>query len=74
VHVPAGWPTAVAPPGSEEFEPSAVSWLLDLVPDLRTHSMARRHPIILAAIARHVAAGAAEGARPGYRTARTELP
>jgi hypothetical protein len=28
---------------------------------------------ILAAIARHVATGAADGARDGYRTARTEL-
>jgi hypothetical protein len=73
VYVPAGWPAAVASPGSEEFEPSAVSWLLDLVPDLRGHTMARRHPVILAAIARHVVTGAAEGARAGYRTARTEL-
>jgi hypothetical protein len=73
VYVPAGWPAAVAPPGTGEFEPSAVSWLLDLVPDLRTHTMARRHPVILAAIARHVVTGAAEGARAGYRTARTEL-
>jgi hypothetical protein len=68
VYVPAGWPQAVAPPGSEEFEPSAVNWLLDLVRDLRGHTMARRHPVILAAIARHVVTGASEGARAGYRT------
>ena len=73
VHVPAGWPEAVAPPGTEDFVPSAVNWLYDLVPDLRGHAMARRHPVILAAIARHVTVGAAEGARAGYRTARTEL-
>jgi hypothetical protein len=35
--------------------------------------MARRHPVILAVIARHVLTGAVDGARGGYRTARTEL-
>jgi hypothetical protein len=72
-YVPHGWPDAVSPPGSEDWEASAAAWLPDLVPDLRGHTMVRRHPVILAAIARHVAAGAAEGARAGYRTARTEL-
>jgi hypothetical protein len=46
--------------------------LAELVPDLRQHTV-RRYPVILAAIARHIAAGAVEGARAGYRTARTEL-
>jgi hypothetical protein len=32
-----------------------------------------RYPVILAAIARQTVTGAAEGARQGYRTARTEL-
>jgi hypothetical protein len=49
-----------------------VEFLLELVPDLRGHS-ARRYPVVLAAIARHTVTGAAEGARQGYRTARTEL-
>jgi hypothetical protein len=35
--------------------------------------MARRHPVILAVIARHVLAGAVDGARDGYRTARSGL-
>jgi hypothetical protein len=52
---------------------TAVEWLLGLVPDLRGHTMARRHPVILAVIARHVLSGAVDGARDGYRTARTEL-
>ena len=73
VHVPAGWPQAVAPPGAQDWEASATEWLLGLVPDLRQHAMARRHPLILATIARHVLAGAVDGARAGYRTARTEL-
>jgi hypothetical protein len=74
VNVPAGWPEAVAPPGVDGWEASATEWLLGLVPDLRTGpAAARRHPVILAAIARHVLTGAADGARDGYRTARTEL-
>ncbi len=73
VHVPSGWPQAVAPPGTQDWEVSATEWLLsELVPDLRTHAI-RRYPVALAAIARHVATGAVEGARDGYRTARTEL-
>jgi hypothetical protein len=72
-YLPPGWPAAVAPPGSPDWPDSAVTWLLDEhVPYLRGHAV-RRHPVILAAIARHTAAGAAEGARQGYRTARTEL-
>jgi hypothetical protein len=71
-YLPAGWPEAVAPPGSEDFVPSAVDWLYDLVPDLRGHTTAR-YPAALAASARHVTAGAVDGARAGYRTARTEL-
>jgi hypothetical protein len=74
VHVPAGWPEAVPPPGTQDWEAGATEWLLGLVPDLRTGpAAARRHPIILAAIARHVLTGAVDGARDGYRTARTEL-
>jgi hypothetical protein len=73
VHVPAGWPEAVAPPGSEDFETSAVAWMLDeLVPYLRTDPV-RRYPKILAVIASHIAAGAVQGARDGFRTVRTEL-
>jgi hypothetical protein len=33
----------------------------------------RRHPVVLAFIARHVLDGAIEGARQGYRTIRSEL-
>jgi hypothetical protein len=46
--------------------------LAELVPDPRQHT-ARRYPVILAAIARHIATGALEGARDGDRTARTGL-
>jgi len=51
-----------------------VAWLLDVIPpDYRVHGVLRRHPIALAALARHHLAACVEGARRGYRSARTEL-
>ena len=73
-YLPPGWPTGVHPPGSEAFERTAVTWLLDLVPpDYRLHGVLRRHPVALATLARRHLAACVEGARQGYRTARTEL-
>jgi hypothetical protein len=73
-YLPPGWPTGVHPPGSEEFERTAVAWLLDVVPpDYRMHGVLRRHPIALATLARRHLAACVEGARQGYRTARTDL-
>jgi hypothetical protein len=64
----------VHPPGSEEFESTAVGWLLDVVPpDYRLHGVLRRYPVALAALARYHSKACVEGARQGYRTARTEL-
>ena len=72
--VPAGWPAGVHPPGSPDFERTAVSWLLDVVPpDYRLHGVLLRHPVALAALARHHVAACVEGARAGYRSARAEL-
>src|ERR1700735_2897915 len=31
-YIPPGWPTGVHPPGSEDFEATAIAWLLDVVP------------------------------------------
>jgi len=70
---PSDWPAAVSPPGSEDWEASAAEWLLDLLPEYRQYPTMRRHPVVLAFIARHVLEGAVQGARQGYRTARTEL-
>lgn len=72
--LPPGWPAGVHPPGSEDFEETAVAWLLDVVPpDYRLYGVLRRYPVALAAMAsRHVAA-CVDGAREGYRSARTEL-
>ena len=51
-----------------------MAWLLDVIPpDYRVHGVLRRHPIALAALARHHLAACVEGARLGYRSARTEL-
>jgi hypothetical protein len=64
----------VHPPGSEDFESTAIGWLLDVVPpDYRLHGVLRRYPVALAAMARYHSKACVEGARQGYRTARTEL-
>ena len=53
---------------------TAITWLLDVVPpDYRMHGVLRRHPLALAVLARHHLAACVQGAREGYRTARTEL-
>ena len=73
-YLPPGWPTGVHPPGSDDFEATAVAWLLEIVPpDYRLHGVLRRHPVALAAMARHHTSACVEGARAGYRTVRTEL-
>jgi hypothetical protein len=73
-YVPPEWPAGVHPPGSEDFESTAVGWLLDVVPpDYRLHGVLRRYPVALATMARYHAKACVEGARQGYRTARTEL-
>jgi hypothetical protein len=73
-YLPPGWPAGVHPPGSDGFEQTAVAWLLDVVPpDYRMHGVLRRHPIALAVLAKHYLAACVEGARRGYRSARTEL-
>ena len=62
------------PPGTPDWEHTAVAWLFDLVPpDYRAHEVLRRYPVLLARFARdHVAAGL-EAARAGWRTVRVEL-
>src|SRR5712691_3547501 len=73
-YIPPGWPAGVHPPGSEDFESTAVGWLLDVVPpDYRLHGVLRRYPGALASMARYHSKACVEGARQGYRTARTEL-
>jgi len=72
--LPPGWPAGVHPPGSDLFESTAVAWLLDVAPpDYRLYGVLRRYPVALAALARHHARACVEGARQGYRSARSEL-
>jgi len=73
-YLPPGWPAGVQPPGSDGFERTAVAWLLDVVPpDYRLYGVLRRHPVALATMARYHVEACVEGARRGYRTARTDL-
>ena len=73
-YLPQDWPDGVRPPGSEEFEESAVAWLLDVLPpDYRRHPVLRRYPAALASEARYYSRACVEAAREGYRTARVEL-
>src|SRR2546430_9880601 len=73
-YIPPGWPAGVHPPGSEDFESTAIGWLLDVVPpDYRLHGVLRRYPVALATMARYHTQACVEGAREGYRMARTEL-
>ena len=71
---PPGWPGAVRPPGAPGWEPTAVSWLLDLCPpEFRSYPVLRRHDVVLARFAvLHVEACQA-AARRGLSEARAEL-
>ena len=43
------------------------------MPQYRQYDVLRRHPVILAFMARHLLRGSIEGARQAYRTVRAEL-
>jgi hypothetical protein len=74
VYVPPGWPPEISPPGTPDWEVSAVAWLLDAVPpDYRAYGVLRRHPLALARMARHHVLSAVEAARAGYRSAAVDL-
>ena len=74
VDLPPGWPRGVRPPGSPEWERTAVTWLLDLCPsEYRTHAALTTRPLALSWLAqRHVVAqGQANAA--ARSAARAEL-
>ncbi|MFI0422836.1 hypothetical protein [Spongiactinospora sp. 9N601] len=74
MYVPPDWPEGVRPPGSPDWETSAVAWLLDAVPpDYRSYGVLRRHPVALSRMAVHHVGAAIEAARAGYRNAAVEL-
>jgi hypothetical protein len=72
--VPPGWPARVRPPGAPDWEPTALSWLLDLCPpDYRGHAVLTRHPAVLAWLAGHHLDGQLQATRRALATARSEL-
>ncbi|MGY2875138.1 hypothetical protein ACVW00_002328 [Marmoricola sp. URHA0025 HA25] len=58
---PPGWPPTVRPPGTPDWERTAINWLLDTCPpEYRAYPGLRRHPVVLARFAvLHVEAGQA---------------
>lgn len=71
---PPGWPAQVLPPGAEDFEASAVAWLLDHAPpEYRLYPVARRHPVLLVWLVAHHAEAQAEAVRRAVRSARVDL-
>ena len=64
----------VLPPQAPDWEASATAWLFDLCPpDYRAHEVLRRHPVVLARVARAHVTSAVDAARAGLRTLRAEL-
>lgn len=72
--IPPGWPELVRPPGSPDWQDSAVLWLLDQVPpEYRRYDVLRRHPVLLARFAADHTTASLEAARVGWRTLRVDL-
>ena len=72
--VPAGWPDAVAPPGTPDWQASATSWLLDCCPaDYRGYVLLRRHPVMLARFAAAFVDSEIRGTRVALSQVRTSL-
>ena len=61
-------------PGGPGWEPRAVAWLFDQCPpDYRGYDVFRRHPVVLAHVAKGCLAAAVDAAENGIRTARHDL-
>lgn len=74
IHVPAGWPAEVRPPGAEDWEATAVAYLLDCCPaDFRSYPVLRRHPVVLARFAAEFVESQCAVARTGIRGLRVSL-
>jgi hypothetical protein len=72
--LPPHWPDPVRPPGTADWEATAVAWLLDVVPgEYRAYDVLRRHPILLARFAAGHADASLEAARRGWRNLRRDL-
>lgn len=71
---PSGWPAEVPDPAVPGWERHAVAWLFDQCPpDYRGYDVFRRHPLVLAHLAKASLAAAAEAAETSVRTVRHDL-
>lgn len=74
VYLPPGWPMEVLPPGADDWEQSAIAWLLDQCPsDYRAYPVLRRHPVVLARFAAEFVEGQIRSSRQALATARPTL-
>lgn len=74
VYVPPGWPGTVRPPGAPGWLVSAESYLLDVCPsEYRGYQVLRRHPVVLAGLAREFVASQLVATRAGLQGVRTSL-
>ena len=72
--LPPSWPVEVRPPGSPDWERTAIAWLFDQCPPgYRDHDVLRRQPLVLARFAAIAVDAAAAAADEGLRRVRTEL-
>ncbi|GLY17511.1 hypothetical protein LWF15_17715 [Kineosporia rhizophila] len=73
-HLPPGWPEAVLPPGTREWEQSASSWLLDQCPaDFRAYPVLRKQVLGLAWLAYQHVGAQRQALDRGLSRIRTDL-
>jgi hypothetical protein len=74
VYLPPGWPERVRPPGSQDWEATAVAYLLDCCPaDFRAYRVLRNHPVVLARFAAQFVEGQCRTTQEGLAGIRTNL-
>ncbi|MHB2023986.1 MAG: hypothetical protein ACYCO3_11750 [Mycobacteriales bacterium] len=68
------WPAELRPPGSTGWQSSAVEFLFDCCPaDYRSYELLRRHPVVLAYLARAQTAAAEQATVRALAGARSAL-
>jgi len=74
VYVPPGWPAAVRPPGAPGWVATAEAFLLDSCPaEYRGYGVLRRHPVVLARLAREFVSSQLVATRSGLTGLRPSL-
>jgi hypothetical protein len=74
VYLPPGWPERVRPPGSQDWEATAVAYLLDCCPaDFRAYRVLRNHQVVLARFAAQFVEGQCRTTQEGLAGIRTSL-